>query len=1172
VNVLGTLACLVSLVLLPSPLQAEWFETKRAGDLVYCFFDDAQPKVEVYALTSGEWQSTITLPGNRGTPTAAHATGSTLFIAYGSVAYRYDLPGGNETLVSPLFAKADNILSTGNLVFFTGLDRDGFVTSVSATTNAVLDTEFVGIGHPDLLEEEGLIVGNRTLRYGGGGQLTRVNFSALPSVDQDDFTKPYPSGSRIIDSAGGIYNRIARRKLGRQLDLGNPVTDAAFYGRDTAILLGGTRVAMFGNDYRETGALILPREGRGIFVHGEQLTAFMPDAESPRGIATITIDLADLNAPDRGSRVNPTGLDYTIDDLFEGNDGRLYLFSSEFQSIFCRDPDTKRYGESVLYDRMPARVTYQPDSNTVFSVYKGPGNVLEFAKRELGGSRESLLAVITPLSTESWDEMVATSDFLVTTARRDRYVFNARGAIVETHDRGFNNTRIDLTWNEPTSTIFFYDFGNDALGAWPVPASGVIGEPSVGISATGSYEPLRVAPSGTLLATADGSTWSYNGSTRTFAKRSQFFPGDVADMTWTPANDLFSIRETNGDTKVESWLRPNLGPGVTRQVEGTPHRILTLSDHTLAVITIGSDGVPLVHHFDTDLNTVPATILDSPGNLSALITHPDWGNGSFPDPNEVAITLTWDHVVGEPDYRVERRILPAGPWLETGSTSSGTTTFEDTAVTLGSGYEYRVVATNEVTESPPSAPLPVDFASPGNPSGLTIEDLESNTLTIRWTPDSTASGFALEQRAGPSASWSPSAFNVVGPSAVQVINLLPGTSHEFRLRLENPLGVSGWITGSATTLLPPPVTPTPFRATGLLAYRVVLSWNQREFETYVLERREPNGDWAVIHEGPERVFYDYEVTPEAQYEYRVKAVNARGESAYATLNAITIPALHAPGPPSNLTARNVEGIRVLLDWEDPFITDTVKIERRTDGPAPWAVIATVPSSAPSEFLDENVQADFQYDYRVTAFNAAGTSHPASATVFVIDGTCLLEGNFHDGNLPAWTSTSGGQVIIDGGQGFPEGGVLWFGQGGIRSFETAPLDVQQGGLLEIRLRAGNATVDGYDYWDDSEWSDRLFLQYSTDGLLWFNHGFLQLDEIKDWTNEILALGSASWSPATRFRLIQPGHSGPSFDTWAIESFCFFGKRVENQPPEFASTTPTVLTTNAAAEPLVLDLST
>jgi hypothetical protein len=80
-----------------------------------------------------------------------------------------------------------------------------------------------------------------------------------------------------------------------------------------------------------------------------------------------------------------------------------------------------------------------------------------------------------------------------------------------------------------------------------------------------------------------------------------------------------------------------------------------------------------------------------------------------------------------------------------------------------------------------------------------------------------------------------------------------------------------------------------------------------------------------------------------------------------------------PNPPSNLTATAVSRTQINLTWTDNSTNETgFKIQRSSDGGSSWTRIATVGHGVTS-YHDTTVHRRTTYEYRVAAYNGAGTS-------------------------------------------------------------------------------------------------------------------------------------------------------------------------------------------------------
>jgi hypothetical protein len=255
---------------------------------------------------------------------------------------------------------------------------------------------------------------------------------------------------------------------------------------------------------------------------------------------------------------------------------------------------------------------------------------------------------------------------------------------------------------------------------------------------------------------------------------------------------------------------------------------------------------------------------------------------------------------------------------------------------------------------------------------------------------------------------------------------------------------------------------------------------------------------------------------------------------------------------------------------DP-VADTLVIERRGDGGQPWEVLASVDAETMTEYVDADVMPGFWYSYQIKAVNTVGESGYRSGSILALDGVRLLHDDFDGEERPPGGELEGGERITDGGQGFPEGTVFWFGGPWERSLTTGPLDVRHGGAITLTLRMGNSEVDGDEFWNNAELYEGLQVQYATEEGAWQRISDVNPANTTDWKTLTYSLPNNAKTSATRFRVIQNQFSGPGFDTWAIDEYDILGNRPENLPPVFDDDVPEVLTANANADPVTLDMA-
>lgn len=118
--------------------------------------------------------------------------------------------------------------------------------------------------------------------------------------------------------------------------------------------------------------------------------------------------------------------------------------------------------------------------------------------------------------------------------------------------------------------------------------------------------------------------------------------------------------------------------------------------------------------------------------------------------------------------------------------------------------------------------------------------------------------------------------------------------------------------------------------------------------------------------------------PGTVYNFRIRAFNFAGYSAYSNIAAGTTPfdsiLFFTPNAPSGLTATAFGSRFVRLQWNDNSGNETgFKIERRAGSDTiPWTLLATL-SSNRNNFGDSSVTPNTTYSYRVLAFNGVGSS-------------------------------------------------------------------------------------------------------------------------------------------------------------------------------------------------------
>lgn len=232
------------------------------------------------------------------------------------------------------------------------------------------------------------------------------------------------------------------------------------------------------------------------------------------------------------------------------------------------------------------------------------------------------------------------------------------------------------------------------------------------------------------------------------------------------------------------------------------------------------------------------------------------------------------------------------------------------------------------TPPPPALPAVPVLSLPAN--GAT--DL-AQTVLLTWAPAERATSYAVQVAA--TDAFDPVVFanTAVTGASVEVRDLKAGARYCWRVKAINVTGASAWSTiwafstkGSVTTLQPPAPPTLKFPENGAMNVPVQarLLWTPGERATsHILQYSiDPTfGFFASIDCGASLAGIDVTWNPDRLYYWRVKAVNAAGESAWSDVRHLSTvpstPVVTAPKPPALLTpadAATNQALVLKLTW------------------------------------------------------------------------------------------------------------------------------------------------------------------------------------------------------------------------------------------------------------------
>jgi photosystem II stability/assembly factor-like uncharacterized protein len=390
------------------------------------------------------------------------------------------------------------------------------------------------------------------------------------------------------------------------------------------------------------------------------------------------------------------------------------------------------------------------------------------------------------------------------------------------------------------------------------------------------------------------------------------------------------------------------------------------SDNTLVVATHGRGS------FSTQVTGSGTTVPTSPTSLTATVA------------SQSQINLAWqDNSSDETGFKVDRRLNPTDAWTTIATLNANTTSYNNTQLTDGTKYYYRVYAYNAVGNS--------TFSNEANaittmnaPSSLSAQ-LSSGSAILTWTDNSQSEdGYTIERKDGSAGQYSK--LTDVG-SNVNTYTDAGVAGHQYFYRVKGfNANTSSAYSNETSVSATAPSSPTNLTALVISSSQINLAWqdNSTDETGFKVDRRlNPTDQWTTINTTQANaVFYNNtSLTDGTKYYYRVYAFNANGNSTFSNeVNAVTTMLA-----PTNLTAQ-LTNAQAVLHWTDNSQSeDGYTIEKKDGASGTFTKLIDAASNS-TAYTDVAVVAGHQYFYRVKGFNAntsSSYSNEANVTVTAV---------------------------------------------------------------------------------------------------------------------------------------------------------------------------------------------
>ena len=480
------------------------------------------------------------------------------------------------------------------------------------------------------------------------------------------------------------------------------------------------------------------------------------------------------------------------------------------------------------------------------------------------------------------------------------------------------NNSIKLTWTASTTSSVSYEVSKDGGTTW-VAADSNLSHVFQNLDAETNYQFHARAKSGSSYscpnaAPAVSTTQDPPATPQAFAVSSRTH--NSITVTWTKSTGATAYK-----VKVDSGTVTELGDVATHTFSG----LSAGTSYTLKVSASNTGG-------DSAAATLSAMTLPVAPTLSPTYTATD-----------TSITVTWTKSTGATAYKVQ---------VDNGavSTLGDVATHTFSGLSAGTSYTLKVSASNAGGDS--AAATLSATTRPVAPTLSQAYTATDTSITVTWTKSTGATAYKVQVDNG--------AVSALGDvSTHEFTGLSAGTSYTLKVSASNAGGDSAAATLSATTRPAAPTLSPTYTAT---VNSITVSWTKSTGAT-AYKVQADSGTVAVLGDVATHTFTG--LSAGTTYTLKVSASNAGGDSAAATLSALTRPAA-----PTGLSTSGITQTAITLSWTKSTGATSYKARAYPSSGQPSTYV-TLGDVATHTFT--GLTANTGYTLDVIAVNSSGDS-------------------------------------------------------------------------------------------------------------------------------------------------------------------------------------------------------
>ena len=363
-------------------------------------------------------------------------------------------------------------------------------------------------------------------------------------------------------------------------------------------------------------------------------------------------------------------------------------------------------------------------------------------------------------------------------------------------------------------------------------------------------------------------------------------------------------------------------------------------------------------------------------DLASVYTGPATPTGLSAVGDGTHVTIQWSNVL-DTKFLLERR-SGISDWAPVMANllPANVTKYLDAGLDANTTYYYRIAAVNAFGVRSKYADEVYATTGPASPVTLTLSNITATSVTLTWTNVANETSYEV-YRSLDGLTWgAPISTLGVDVTTYTDRTLQAGTTYYYRVDALSAVSKTSSDVQSITTA---PLTPTVTAVASTTEAKITLTWTAVTGATgYEVQMRKKTDAWpadAVVD-----VFDEQTLTTDftsldlsTVYEFRVRAVNDGGKSAWSTpiTSATTLPAA-----PVNVAATPKAADQLTITWDTVPTATGYYLERMKEGDAAWTQIPgpiPQPQIGTPTFTDTGLAVDMKYYYRVQAVNVTGRS-------------------------------------------------------------------------------------------------------------------------------------------------------------------------------------------------------